>query len=103
MIGGYDEIVPFITILIWKDVNVFKLLAEYLYSLNVLSLSAGVTVISSDPSPLKAIQPKLSIFLSSSAPVNLNYTSTLEVALTFCVSLTSNDVESFSSVTGLVT
>ena len=63
--------VPFITILTWKVVNVFKLLAEYLYSLYVLSFSAGVTEISYVPSPLNATQFKSLIGLSSSAPDSL--------------------------------
>src|SRR6056300_48935 len=70
-IGGYDETDPVNTILIWKLVKSCISLAEYLYSLNVVSSSAGVTVVSSLPSLLNGVQFKSSMFLTSSGPDTL--------------------------------
>ena len=56
IIGGYAELVPFITIFNWKAVNEGKPLTVYWYSLKVASSSAGVIKLSSEPSVLNGVQ-----------------------------------------------
>ena len=70
-LGGYDDIVPFITILIWNAVNSDMPFLLNLYSLNVSSSSAGVCAVSSLPSPLNGTHASELISLTSADDVVL--------------------------------
>jgi len=73
-----------------------------LYSLNVVSFSAGVTVKSSEPSELNGVHATLSIVVSSSEPTILKNTFTLELDLTFEVNRISSEVDEVSNTIDFV-
>ena len=102
MIGGYDELVPFITIFNWNDVNSFIFACENLYSLNVVSSSLGTIDTSGLPSVLNGVHATSDNWTSWSDPDVLKYISTSDVALMFAVNLMSNAFELFSNITGFV-